>query len=62
MITNEVGIKKKKQKKQLQNTIRREQWGFIVHELRRERGIVKVMETEMAEEWAGAKKRSKTLD
>ena len=62
-LTNEAVLEKVGAERQLLNIIRRRQWKFVWHELRREGGIEKNnLEAEMKGERARGRKRMKMLD
>jgi len=62
-LTNEVVLEKVGSERQLLTTIRRRQWRFVGHELRREGGIEKnILEAEMTGKRARGRQRLKMLD
>ena len=62
-LTNEVVLEKVGSERQLLTTIRRRQWRFVGHKLRREGGIEKnVLEAEMTGKRARGRQRLKMLD
>ena len=62
-LTNEVVLEKVGSKRQILTTIRRRQWRFVGHELRREGGIEKnILKAEMKRKRARGRQRLKMLD
>ena len=62
-LTNEVVLEKVGSERQLLTIIRRRQWRFVVHELRREEGIEKnILEAERTGKRARGRQRLKMLD
>jgi len=62
-LTNEVVLEKIGSERQLLTTIRRRQWRFVGHELRREGGIEKnILEVEMTGKRARGRQRLKMFD
>ena len=62
-MTNEAVLGEVGAERQLLNTIRRRQWKFVGHELRREGGIEKnILEAEMGGKRARGRQRLKMLD
>ena len=62
-LTNEVVLEKVGSERQLSTTIRKRQWRFVGHELRREGGIEKnILEAEMTRKRARGRQRLKMLD